>query len=135
MAQHAIGVHGANHFQIIEQRLGRISGLPQPADALAPLTGTAGLFARQVVQADAGMAVQVGVGRVLARQQREQAAQHQVFEHIGVVAGMEGVAVIHHRLLSRRRIVAGLGAWRSDCPTPFDFSPGITGFDDAGEAW
>ncbi len=45
------------------------------------------------------MAVEVGERGLLARQQGEDPAQHQVFEHIGVVAGMEGVAVVHLILL------------------------------------
>ncbi|MNY26920.1 hypothetical protein D3C86_1607920 [compost metagenome] len=66
MTQHAIGVHGANHFQVIDQLIRYILGLPQPGDALQPLAGAAGLIALQVVQADAGMAVEVGEGRFLA---------------------------------------------------------------------
>ena len=54
------------------------------------------IVAGQVVEADAGVAVEVGERGLLARQQGEDPAQHQVFEHIGVVARVEAVSVTEH---------------------------------------
>ncbi|CAI8727538.1 hypothetical protein EMIT0P265_110247 [Pseudomonas zeae] len=41
------------------------------------------------------MRVEIGKRLLLARHQGDEAGQGQVFEHIGVIAGMEGVTIIH----------------------------------------
>ena len=45
------------------------------------------------------MAVEVGKRSLFLRQQGEQAGQQQVLEYVGVIAGMEGVAVVHAGVL------------------------------------
>ena len=66
IAQGAVRVQVTDHVQVIVQLLGQAFALPQAGDALLPLAGAAGLVTLQVVEADPGMAVQVGVRRVLA---------------------------------------------------------------------
>src|SRR5690606_22441975 len=99
VAQLAIGVHRPHHLQIGFYRIRQLRGLPQATDTLQVFAGAAGLVALQIVEAESGVAVEVGEGRLLLRQQGEQAGQHQVLEHIGVIAGMEGVAVVHAGVL------------------------------------
>src|SRR5690606_7988907 len=69
--------------------------LPQPANSLLPFPGAGRLVTGQVVEPYTRVTVQVGHWRLLARQGGEQASQHHVLEDIGMVAGMEGVAVVH----------------------------------------
>jgi hypothetical protein len=49
----------------------------------------------QVIEAKAGMGIEIGKGLLLARHQRNQASQDQVFEDVGVIAGVEGVTIVH----------------------------------------
>ena len=51
----------------------------------------------ELVQAAAGVRVQREAGRGLGAQGLAQREQRDVLEHVGVVAGMEGVAVVHGR--------------------------------------
>lgn len=95
VAQGAVRIQVTDHVQVIVQLLGQAFALPQAGDALLPLAGAAGLVTLQVVEADPGMAVQVGVRRVLAPQQGEDPRQHQVLEDIGMVAGVVSVTIVH----------------------------------------
>jgi hypothetical protein len=69
--------------------------IPQTRDAFQVLTGTVGLITLKVVKANAGVGIEIGKRLLLARHQGDEAGQGQVFEHIGVIAGMEGVTIIH----------------------------------------
>src|SRR5690606_6301158 len=118
VAQRTVRVERAQHAKVVGGELRQVRRPPQPADAVQPFAGTTGLVALQVVEADPGMAVEAGEGRFLARQQGDDAADDQMLEHIGVVAGMEGVAVVHGAVPgSGARIVArrndGGRFWRS----------------------
>ncbi|MCY1553246.1 hypothetical protein D9M68_897120 [compost metagenome] len=41
------------------------------------------------------MGIDIGERLLLARHQGDEAGQHEVFEHVGVVAGVEGVTIVH----------------------------------------
>ncbi|MCY1188383.1 hypothetical protein D9M73_294840 [compost metagenome] len=51
------------------------------------------------------MAVEIGERRVLARHQGEQTGEDDVFQQVGVVAGVVGVAIVHGRAGSLGREV------------------------------
>ena len=74
--------------------------LPDALDALAPFAAAARLRAEKVVAAGAGMGIDHAKSRRLVAQVREDARQHRVLVHVGEVAGMEGVPIIH-RFASR----------------------------------
>ncbi|MNY01951.1 hypothetical protein D3C86_1345000 [compost metagenome] len=95
VAQRAIGIEFADQRAIVGQQRRQVVAHPQAGDALQPLAGLAGLLAGQVVEADAGMAVEVGEGLVLACHQTQQAAEDGMLEHVGMVAGVKGVTVVH----------------------------------------
>ncbi|MNP00370.1 hypothetical protein D3C76_921590 [compost metagenome] len=97
VAQLAVRVERPHRLQIISHQLRQIVAIPQTADALLPFAGAAGFVAQQVVETDTGMAVEVGERCVLARHQGEQAGEDGVFQHVGMVAGMVGVAIVHER--------------------------------------
>ena len=77
-------------------------------DAVLRLAGGAGEFAVQAVQAGTGVGVDDGDGGGLGHQVLQDGDEHHVLQDVGVVAGMEAVAVAEHRW----RMVAGV-RWRS----------------------
>ncbi|MCY1244974.1 hypothetical protein D9M72_580770 [compost metagenome] len=105
VAQLAVRVQRLHRLQVVADQFRQVVALPQPGDALLPFAGAAGLVAPQVVQADAGMAVEIGERRVLARHQGEQTGEDDVFQQVGVVAGVVGVAIVHGRAGSLGREV------------------------------
>ncbi len=74
----------------------------QPADAVAGLAGLLRGFAIQPVQAAAGMGVECETGGRLGGERIAQRQQHDMLEHVGVVAGMEGVAIVHRGIVASR---------------------------------
>ncbi|MOA09925.1 hypothetical protein D3C78_1297880 [compost metagenome] len=95
VAQLAIRVHFMQHLHVVRRQQRQIRLAPQACDTFQVFTGTAGLVALQVIQTNAGVGVEIGKRLLLARHQGDEAGQGQVFEHIGVIAGMEGVTIIH----------------------------------------
>ncbi len=95
IAQLAIRVHVVQHLQIVGRQRRQIRGVPQAADTFQPFSGACGLITFQVVEAEPGVGVEIGERLLLARHEGDQASQGEVFEHVGVVAGMVGVTVIH----------------------------------------
>ncbi len=83
------------HLQIVGRQRRQVGGVPQTADTFQPFSGARGLIAFEVVQAEPGVGVEIGERLLLARHEGDQASQGQVFEDVGVVAGMVGVTVIH----------------------------------------
>ena len=67
----------------------------QPEDAAARLARAVGLLALQQVLAAAGVGVEHEERRLLALECLQHAEQDDVLEHVRVVAGMEGVSVVH----------------------------------------
>jgi hypothetical protein len=65
--------------------------------------GLAALFAGQQVAAGTAVGVEHEERAVLALEAVDQGQLHDVLEHIGVVAGMEGVAIVHGRQCTGRR--------------------------------
>ncbi|MNS21063.1 hypothetical protein D3C72_528180 [compost metagenome] len=95
IAQLAIRVHLVQHLHVISGQDRQIRLIPQTRNAFQVLTGTVGLVTLKVIQTDASVGVEIGKRLLLARHQGDEAGQGQVFEHIGVIAGMEGVTIIH----------------------------------------
>ncbi|CAN2967926.1 hypothetical protein METHPM2_120041 [Pseudomonas sp. PM2] len=83
------------HAHVVGGERRQIACAPQAGDAFQVLTSAVGLVALQVVQANAGVSVEVGERLFLARHQGDEAGQGQVFEDIGMVAGVKGVTIIH----------------------------------------
>ena len=69
------------------------------ADAIRRLARLPGLDRAQVVAAGPGMSVEHGERLRLLAQMFEQHHQHGVLEHVDVVTGMKGVAIVHRDLL------------------------------------
>jgi hypothetical protein len=70
-------------------------GLRQFGDTVAPFAGLLRFFGRQVVKAGAGMGVDHPERFVLALEIVEDARQHRVFDHVGEIARVIAVAVVH----------------------------------------
>ena len=66
-----------------------------PADAVLPFPGFFRLVPQEIIDAEAGMGVDHPEGGVLLHQVGENARENGVLDHIGKIAGMECVAVIH----------------------------------------
>ncbi|MNH18249.1 hypothetical protein D3C79_779470 [compost metagenome] len=95
IAQLAVRVHLAQDAQVVSGNLRQIVTPPKPPDAFNPLAGPRCLVALQVVQTEAGMGIEVSERLFLTRHQRNKAGQHEVFEDVGVVAGVKGVTIVH----------------------------------------
>ena len=109
MTHRAIGVFSANNVEIGLDQLCNLCiglGVEQPPDAALPLIGLARLDPVQIIAADAGMRVYDAKGLVLALQIKDNSRQYDVFDHIGEIAGMIGVAIVHGRLFHDVRSVA-----------------------------
>ena len=87
MARHRIAVISQPQRQVITR--------PEPANAFNVFTGLAGRLALQIVKGRPGVTVQATQRRLLALHQHQQLTQQGMFEHIGVVAGVIAVTVIH----------------------------------------
>ena len=82
--------------QIGGQRFRQIARhVHQPGDAAFRLAGLARLFARQVVQASAGMAVHHREGGILAAQVQEYPHQRDMLDDVGEISGVIAVAIVH----------------------------------------
>ncbi len=65
------------------------------SDAVAPLSGLRRLVRVKIIETDAGMKVQHPQRLFLLLQVLEDACQYDVFQYIGMISGVIGVAVIH----------------------------------------
>jgi hypothetical protein len=75
---------------------GRLVAGKKAHDAFGRFAAGAGVVAVEPVQAGAGVGVDDRQGCLFFKQVVERGNQHRVLEHVGVVAGMEGVAVTEH---------------------------------------
>jgi hypothetical protein len=78
------------------RRCGLLFARKKPQDAFGGLAAGARVVAVQAVQAGAGVGVDDRQGGLFFEHVVERGNQHRVLEHVGVVAGMEGVAVTEH---------------------------------------
>jgi hypothetical protein len=89
----AVAVEATDEFQVAAERTGRLAEVPQTRDPVAELAGLRRVAA-EVVASGPGVRLEVGERLVLARQRLDQRDQHDVLQHVGEVAGVEGVAVV-----------------------------------------
>src|SRR5690606_40695847 len=87
----------------------------QPADATLGLAGALRGVAVERVQPAPGVGVEGEHRRRLGQQGVADSQQYYVLEDIGVVAGVEGMAVVHRDRVSRR--------WRRRLAYPVDAPP------------
>jgi hypothetical protein len=66
-----------------------------------PLIGLARFDTLQIIAADTCVGIDDAEGLILALQIKHNSRQDEVFDHIGEIAGMIGVTVIHGLLVSR----------------------------------
>ena len=96
----SIGVEMGDDVQVILQRFWYcwvvFQRLQQLENAVWGLAAGFGKVAVQSVQAGAGVGVDQGQSRIFVHQVFERCHQGDVFEHIGMVAGMKGVAITEH---------------------------------------
>ncbi|MGZ2423595.1 hypothetical protein ACVIRM_002557 [Rhizobium laguerreae] len=71
--------------------------LHQLADAIEPFAGFLRFFQGEVVEPDAGMRVEHAEPAILLLHVTDQPRQHDMFQHIGKVARVIDVAVVHVR--------------------------------------
>ena len=69
----------------------------QLADSAVPLAGLARFDAMQVIDPDAGMGIDDAKWLGLSLQMRNDAGERDVFQDIGMVSGVIGMAVVHPR--------------------------------------
>ena len=67
----------------------------EPCDAVAPFERALRRIVGEIIGAFAGMGVDHPEGRLLAQQINKDTRQQRMFEHIGEIAGMETVSIIH----------------------------------------
>ena len=77
--------------------------LQETRDAVAPFRRAPRRLAVEIVAPGAGVGVDEAQRRFLAHEQHEEARQHDVLEHVGEIAGVESVAVVHRRRFARRQ--------------------------------
>jgi len=96
----------AHLLQVLRERSGQIGRTEQAADPVGPLrlprerVALRGL--RQIVQGASGMGVEIEKALLLALHRPDELQQQGMLEHIGEIARMEMMAVVHFRLASRR---------------------------------
>jgi hypothetical protein len=78
-------------------------GGQQAQKAVGRLAAGVGIVAVQAVQAGTGMGVENGDGAVFLGQVLQRGHQHQVLEHVGMVAGVKGVAITEHGAMVTRQ--------------------------------
>src|SRR5262249_51402734 len=74
-------------------------GVDQPTDAVAPFTGADGGLGGEIVEAGARMGGDHAEGRRLLAEMHQDAGEHRMLEHVGEVAGVEGVTIVHRAFL------------------------------------
>jgi len=67
----------------------------EATDAGAPFAGAARIRTSEIVEAGAGMRVDHPERLRLLTQMNQDAREHGVFDHIGEIAGMECVTIVH----------------------------------------
>lgn len=88
-------IEGAQRLQIARNQRRRLAPANQARDALAPFGAAQGFFAQEIVGPAPGMCVEDCERRVFAPKHMETEEKHGVLQHVGVVAGMERMAIIH----------------------------------------
>jgi len=73
----------------------------EPADSVTPFAAALRLNSGEIVASGTGVGVDDAERRRLLAQVREDAHQHRVLDHIGEVAGMKDVTIIHAREVMR----------------------------------
>jgi hypothetical protein len=108
--QFAVWIKRRHGVEIGCQQFVRRASSPRLPDALdpgAPFTAAAWLGVEQAITAGAGVGVDHSERGRLAAQMFENSRQHEVFMHVGEIAGMECVLIVHRcdnasRMLPRR---------------------------------
>ncbi len=95
-AQLAVRVVGTHGGDVIGEQRRQIGAFPEPADAVLVFGMGLRPAAVEAVAAGAGMGVDHPVGLVLLVEVVEHCQQYRVLEDVGVVAGVENVAVTEH---------------------------------------
>ena len=90
-----IGVRIGGKGQIGLERFSSVSQPAQFFDSGLRLARTPRFIRGQIVTPAPGMTVQHRKGRFLAPQMQKNPYQSEMFDHIGEIAGVKGVAVIH----------------------------------------
>src|SRR5690606_2604501 len=109
----AAGVDGG----AVRRQRGVFTPLQQRANAIGRFPGPPRMLAIELVQAAPGVGIEREAGARLGHQRIAQRQQHGVLEDVGMVAGVEGVAIVHRgrRAWSREQVkcfVAGRGNGR-----------------------
>ena len=97
-AQLATGVQRRHHVEVrLDQVVHRpgFARSPNPLDALMPFAAAGCFGAAQVIAARSGVGIDDAKGRGLEPQMQKHAHENAVFVHIGKIAGMKSVAIIH----------------------------------------
>ena len=68
---------------------------PNPLDALMPFAAAGCFGAEKVITARSGVGIEDAKGRGLGPQMQKHAHENAVFVHIGKIAGVKSVAIIH----------------------------------------
>jgi hypothetical protein len=97
------GVEGRHQVHVVLQGRGQAGDAGEAENAVGGFTAGLGVVAVQPVQAGAGVGVHDHQRCFFFRQVFEGRNQHGVLEHIGVVAGVKGVAVAEHVAMVTRR--------------------------------
>lgn len=107
----------AHGIEVRPERRRDIIPVPQSPDPGRRLGGLAGLLAVKRIAAATGMRVDINPGFILAVVVVEQFEQHEVLEHIRVIARMEGVSVAKQEV-TYKSLRAGGSAWMASVNRP-----------------
>jgi hypothetical protein len=93
----AAAVEAPHQLDITRQRRRQVGRRPQPRDAAFVLGVLLRVAPFERIAAGAGVGVDQREGFRLGRHRAQHLGEHQVLEHVGMVAGMESVAVGEHQ--------------------------------------
>jgi hypothetical protein len=94
--QACVRIEARDKLEIVRDRGRYLAPPPQSSHPFRELAALGRPFAFERVEAGARMGVDDPERRVLEREVAQQAQQDEVLEHVGVVAGVEGMAVTEH---------------------------------------
>ncbi len=100
--QIAIRIERKHRVDVALQRWRCIRQVEQTQDALTPFAGLVRWLVIQQVAAGTRVRVEIAERLVLGRECVQQSQHYGVLEHVGEISGMEGVFVIHARIVRCR---------------------------------
>lgn len=94
--QSVVTIELAHQRNVPGQRIREVLQIPEQPDASVEFSGLSGFVRIEAVGPGSGMGIYVAHARGLASQMIENPHQHEMLEHIRVIAGMESMSITEH---------------------------------------